>query len=85
MRELTDIEEEILGSVVRKIVQELSMAWKPLGLQMSFERREMEDQLERMMPPIEKMSRMVIMGLRNGMVMKRACWYLDAPSMTAAS
>jgi flagellar motor switch protein FliM len=54
VRELTDIEEEILGAVVRRIVQELNAAWKPMGLQMSFERRETEDQLERMMPPMER-------------------------------
>ena len=53
-RELTDIEEAILGSVVRRIVQELNVAWKPVGLQMAYERRETEDQLERMMPPMEK-------------------------------
>jgi len=53
-RELTDIEEEILGSVVRKILQELNFAWQPVGLEMEFERHEAEDQIERMMTPLEK-------------------------------
>ena len=53
-REVTEIEDEILGSVVQRIVMELNVAWKPVGLQMALERRETEDQLERMMTPMEK-------------------------------
>ncbi len=53
-RELTDIEEAVLVSVVRRIVHELNVAWKPVGLQMAFERRETEDHAERMMTATEK-------------------------------
>jgi flagellar motor switch protein FliM len=53
-RELTDIEDAILGSVVQKIINELNMAWQPVGLEMVLERRETEDQIERMMTPLEK-------------------------------
>ena len=53
-RELTDIEEAVLVSVVRRIVHELNTAWKPVGLQMAFERRETEDHVERMMTATEK-------------------------------
>ncbi|WP_213803384.1 FliM/FliN family flagellar motor switch protein [Granulicella sp. dw_53] len=53
-RELTDIEEAILLSVVQKILQELNLAWQPVGLQMELERRETEDQIERMMTPMER-------------------------------
>jgi flagellar motor switch protein FliM len=53
-RELTDIEEAILISVVQKIIQELNLAWEPVGLEMALERRESEDQIERMMTPLEK-------------------------------
>ena len=31
-------------SVVQKVVHELNVAWKPVGLQMAFERRETEAQ-----------------------------------------
>ena len=53
-RELTDIEEAVLGTVVRKILQELNVAWQPVGLEMEFERREAEDHVDRMMTPLEK-------------------------------
>lgn len=53
-RDLTDIEESILGSVARQIVQELNVAWKPVGLQMTLERRETDDQIERLMTGAEK-------------------------------
>jgi flagellar motor switch protein FliM len=53
-REVTDIEEAILGSVVRKVLEELNVAWQSVGLEMEFERRETEDQVERMMTPLER-------------------------------
>ena len=54
MRELTDIEESILASVVEAICRELSSAWQPVGLQFSFERRQMQTQVARLMPVAEK-------------------------------
>ncbi len=54
LRELTDIEESILGSVVEIICRELTMAWQPVGLSFSFERRQMQTQVVRMMPATEK-------------------------------
>jgi len=53
-RDLTDIEESIVGGLVQKILQELNRAWQPVGLQMAQERRETEDQIERMMTPLDK-------------------------------
>ena len=49
MRELTDIEEAILTSVVQMVVQELNLAWQPVGLEFAFEKRETEAQVARMM------------------------------------
>lgn len=53
-RELTDIEESILTSVVDVICRELSTAWQPVGLSFSFDRRQMQSQLGRVMPVTEK-------------------------------
>jgi flagellar motor switch protein FliM len=53
-RELTDIEESILTSVVDVICRELSTAWQPVGLNFSFDRRQMQSQLGRVMPVTEK-------------------------------
>ncbi len=53
-RALTDIEELILGSVVRLAVKELNTAWHPVGLQFTFEKRATASQASRMMAPGER-------------------------------
>ena len=54
LRELTDIEEAILGSVVEIVCRELTVAWQPVGLSFNFEKRQMQTQVARMMPVNEK-------------------------------
>lgn len=54
VRELTDIEEAILTAVVEVIVQELTLAWQPVGLEFAFEKRETEAQAARMLTLGEK-------------------------------
>ncbi|MGA2808738.1 MAG: FliM/FliN family flagellar motor switch protein [Terracidiphilus sp.] len=54
MRELTDIEESILGSVVEIVCRELTAAWQPVGLSFNFERRQMQTQVARIMAVTEK-------------------------------
>ena len=54
LRELTDIEESILGSVVEIICRELTAAWQPVGLSFNFERRLMQTQVARIMSVNEK-------------------------------
>ena len=54
LRELTDIEESILGSVVDIICRELTAAWQPVGLSFNFERRQMQTQVARIMSVTEK-------------------------------
>lgn len=54
LRELTDIEESILGSVVEIICRELTAAWQPVGLSFNFERRQMQTQVARIMSVNEK-------------------------------
>ncbi len=54
VRELTDIEESILGSVVEIICRELTAAWQPVGLTFGFEKRQMQTQLARLMAVTEK-------------------------------
>lgn len=53
-RELTDIEESILGSVAEIICRELTAAWQPVGLSFNFERRQMQTQVARIMSVNEK-------------------------------
>lgn len=53
-RDLTDIEEAILTSVVEMIVRELNSAWQPVGLRFTFGKRETAAQVARMMPSGEK-------------------------------
>jgi flagellar motor switch protein FliM len=54
LRELTDIEEAILGSVVEIICRELTAAWQPVCLSFNFERRQMQTQVARIMSVNEK-------------------------------
>jgi flagellar motor switch protein FliM len=55
LRELTDIEESILGSVVGGIIcRELATAWQPVELSFHFERRQMLTQVARIMAVNEK-------------------------------
>ncbi len=49
VRELTDIEEAILTSVVQIAVQELNLAWQAVGLEFVFEKRETDAAVARMM------------------------------------
>src|SRR5579872_4619475 len=54
LRELTDIEEAILGSVAEIICRELTAAWQPVGLSFQFERRQMQTQVARLLAVTEK-------------------------------
>ena len=54
LRELTDIEESILASVVEIICRELTSAWQTVGLSFNFERRQMQTQVARIMAVTEK-------------------------------
>lgn len=54
VRELTDIEESILGSVVEIICRELTSAWQTVGLTFSFEKRQMQTQIARLMSVTER-------------------------------
>ncbi|HZY62117.1 MAG TPA: flagellar motor switch protein FliM [Edaphobacter sp.] len=54
VRELTDIEEAILISVVEVAVQELNLAWQSVGLEFVLEKRETEAAVARMLTPGEK-------------------------------
>ena len=54
LRELTDIEESILASVVEIVCRELTVAWQQVGLTFSFERRQMQTQVARIIAVTEK-------------------------------
>jgi flagellar motor switch protein FliM len=53
-RELTEIEEAILTSVVQMTVRELNLAWQSVGLEFVFEKRESEPAIARMLTAGEK-------------------------------
>ena len=54
MRELTDIEDSILTSVVEILCRELTSAWEPVGLVFRFEKRELLNQVQRLLPLPER-------------------------------
>ncbi len=53
-RTLTDVEDLIMVSVVQMMTKELNVAWMPVGLHFTFEKRESTGQVARMMPAGEK-------------------------------
>jgi flagellar motor switch protein FliM len=54
MRELTEIEEEIFGSVVSTIVRELSNCWKAMGLRFVFDGRMGQEEASDINSPTER-------------------------------
>ncbi len=54
LREITDIEEQILEGVVRMICREFESAWQPVGISVAFGQRQQPAQMQRLMPPNEK-------------------------------
>lgn len=54
VREITDIEEQILEGVVKILCRELETAWQPLDLRFEFDERQQLAQMQRLMPPSEK-------------------------------
>jgi len=53
-REVTDIEEQILESVMRIVCRELQVAWQAISLEFAFEQRQAAAAVQRLMPPEEK-------------------------------
>src|ERR1700691_2855459 len=48
LRELTDIEESLVASMVEIVCRELTVAWQQVGFSFVFERRQMQPQVARM-------------------------------------
>ena len=53
-RELTEIEDAVLGSVIELILREWSTAWAPFGVEFRAEERERENHGQRLMPLQER-------------------------------
>jgi flagellar motor switch protein FliM len=53
-RQITEIEEQILETVMRIICRELGKAWQALALEFQFEARQRGDQVQHLMPSEEK-------------------------------
>jgi flagellar motor switch protein FliM len=53
-RQITEIEEQIVETVMRIICRELQKAWQALALEFQFEARQRADQVQHLMPAEEK-------------------------------
>jgi flagellar motor switch protein FliM len=53
-REITEIEEQILETVVRIICRELQVSWQAMALEFEFEQRQRPQQVQQLMPSEEK-------------------------------
>ncbi|MBZ5548506.1 MAG: FliM/FliN family flagellar motor switch protein [Acidobacteriia bacterium] len=54
VRDITDIEEQVLESIVRIICRELQTAWEAISLEFNFGQRQQISQAQRLMLPDEK-------------------------------
>jgi len=54
VREVTDIEDAILVSVLQLVMRELNTAWKPVGLQFELQKQETQSRIARLMPASEQ-------------------------------
>lgn len=53
-REITEIEEQILETIMRIICRELQNAWQPLGIEFVFEQRQQPGRVQHLLPVEEK-------------------------------
>jgi flagellar motor switch protein FliM len=53
-REVTEIEEQVLESVVQIVCRQLGVVWQAMGLEFHFERRQQASNALRVMPPDDK-------------------------------
>ena len=54
LRELTEIEDEILESVVRILCRGLSSTWQTVGIAIEFDGRQVPSNVQHLMPPTDK-------------------------------
>jgi len=54
-REITEIEEQILETIMRILCRELQLVWEPLGVEFQFEQRQHPGRVQHLMPMEEKM------------------------------
>lgn len=54
LRDLTEIEDEILESVVRVLCRELSTTWQTVGIATEFDERQVPAAAQHLMPPTDK-------------------------------
>ena len=54
VRDITEIEEQVIESVVRMICRELQITWEAISLEFNFGQRQQISQAQRLMPPDEK-------------------------------
>jgi len=73
VREVTEVEEEILKGIAQIICRELQTTWQPvIGGEIRFEERQRQTQIVRLMPPNERvlaLSYEIRMGEAGGMLM----------------
>ena len=71
-REITEIEDQILETVMRIICRELQMAWQPLGLEFQFEQRQQASRVQHLLAADEK-----VLGLSFEIKMKESSGLLS--------
>lgn len=71
-REITEIEDQILETVMRIICRELQVAWQPLGMQFQFDQRQQASRVQHLLAAEEK-----VLGLSFEIKMKESSGLLS--------
>jgi flagellar motor switch protein FliM len=79
-REITEIEEQILDTVVQIICRELQNVWQALALEFQFAQREQPEQVARLMPTEEKT---LFLSFEINMAEKRGTMNLMVPAVVS--
>jgi len=81
-RTMTEIEEQILGTVIHIICRELQTVWQPSSLEVRFEQRQYLEHVEQLMPAAEKV---LLLSFETTMLETRGVMNLVVPAQVSAA
>jgi len=81
-RTMTEIEEQILETVIHIICRELQTAWQPSSLEVRFEQRQHLEHVEQLMPAAEKV---LLLSVETTMLNTRGAMNLVVPARVSDS
>jgi flagellar motor switch protein FliM len=81
-REVTEIEEQILQTIIQMVCRELAIAWEPLGLEFNITGRHAKANVSRVIPP---QSKMLVLRFDVTMLESRGNFHLAIPTTVSTA